>query len=78
MTAIQTTITNIWSNVKTAVSNTITGIKDTVVNVFNNAVNFVKNLAGESWSWGADIISGIVSGMPDGTKKSNQVFPSKA
>ena len=63
MNAIKTTVTNIWNNVKSAVSNTITGIKDTIVNGFNNAVNFVKNLAGEAWNWGADIISGIVDGI---------------
>lgn len=63
MNAIKTTVSNIWNSVKTAISNTITSIKDTIVNGFNNAVNFVKNLAGEAWSWGADIINGIVDGI---------------
>ena len=63
MNSIKTTVSNIWNSVKSAVFNTITGIKDTIVNGFNNAVNFVKNLASEAWSWGADIINGIVDGI---------------
>ena len=65
MTAIQTTVTNIWNSVKTAVSNTVTGIKDSIVNGFNVAVDFVKNLAGEAWNWGADIINNIVTGIKE-------------
>ena len=30
---------------------------------FNNAVNFIKNLASSAFSWGADIINGIVNGI---------------
>ena len=63
MNSIKATISNIWNSVKSAGSSIITGIKDTIVNSFNNAVNFVKNLAGEAWSWGADIINGIVDGI---------------
>ena len=63
MNSIQNTVSNIWENVKSAVANKVNGIKDTIVNGFENAVNYVKNLAGQAWSWGSDIIGGIVNGI---------------
>ena len=63
MNAIKTTVSNIWENVKSAVSQKITAIKTAIVNGFNAAVSFIKNLASEAFSWGADIINGIVNGI---------------
>ena len=63
MNSIQNIVSNIWENVKSAVANKVNGIKDTIVNGFENAVNYVKNLAGQAWSWGSDIIGGIVNGI---------------
>ena len=63
MNAIKTTVSNIWDSVKNAVSQKITAIKDTIVIGFNAAVNFIKNLASQAFSWGADIINGIVDGI---------------
>lgn len=58
-TTISTVFTNIWNGIK----NTVTGIFNTVRDGFNNAVNFVKELAGQAFSWGADIIRGIINGI---------------
>ena len=58
-TTISTVFTNIWNGIK----NTVTGIFNTVRDGFNNAVNFVKGLAGQAFSWGADIIRGIINGI---------------
>ena len=33
------------------------------MNGLNSAVSFIKNLANEAWSWGADIIDNIVNGI---------------
>ena len=63
MNTIQSVVTSIWENVKTAVFQKITAIKDTVVNGFNAAVSFIKGLASQAFSWGADIINGIVNGI---------------
>ena len=63
MNAIKTTVSNIWENVKSAVSQKITAIKTTIENGFNAAVSFIKNLASQAFSWGADIINGIVNGI---------------
>lgn len=48
-----------WNGIK----NTISGIVNTIKMGFNNAVNFIKNLASSAFSWGADIINGIVKGI---------------
>ncbi len=63
LNTIKTTVSNIWDSVKNAVTQKITAIKDTIVNGFNAAVSFIKNLASEAFSWGADIINGIVNGI---------------
>ncbi len=63
MNTIKSTVTSIWDNVKSAVSNTIGGIYDTIKGGFDKAVNFVKGLASDAFSWGSDIISGIVDGI---------------
>ena len=63
MNNMKNIISTIWNNVKSAVSEKITSIKDSIVNGLNSAVSFIKNLAGEAWSWGADIIDNIVNGI---------------
>ncbi len=63
MNLIHTIISSIWDKVKTAVAQKITVIKDTIVNGFNTAVSFIKGLATQAFSWGADIIGNIVNGI---------------
>lgn len=57
--AVTTAFTNMWNGVK----NTVTGIVNSIQDGFNTAVSFIKNLAASSFSWGSDIISGIVNGI---------------
>ena len=63
MNTIKTTVSNIWDRVKNAVTQKIAAIKDTIVGGFNAAVNFIKDLGSQAFSWGADIIDGIVNGI---------------
>ena len=63
MDGIQKAVVSIWENIKTAVGNTVGGIVDAVRNGFMGAVNFVKDLAVQAFSWGRDIIMGIVDGI---------------
>lgn len=63
MNLIKSIVTNIWDKIKSGISNKITDIKDTIKGGFDEAVNFVKNLADDAWTWGADIIGGIVDGI---------------
>lgn len=50
---------NLWNGIK----NKVSGIKETVVSGFNSAVSFITNLAKSAYSWGTDIIDGIVRGI---------------
>ena len=61
--AIKTTVSSVWENIKSAISEKISGIVTTVKDGFNTAVDFVKGLASDAWSWGSDIISGIIEGI---------------
>ena len=50
---------NLWNGIK----NRVSGIKETIVSGFNSAVSFITNLAKSAYTWGADIIDGIVRGI---------------
>ena len=39
------------------------GIDNAIRNGFNTAVNFIKGLIGQAYSWGRDLIMGIVNGI---------------
>ena len=58
-TAVSTAFTAMWNGITTTVGNIVNSIR----NGFNNAVSFIKGLASSAFSWGADIISGIVNGI---------------
>lgn len=67
---ISSLVNGIVSTVKTAFGNMISGISSSVSKVygvvkggFDSAVGFVKGLASSAFSWGADIINGIVNGI---------------
>ena len=65
---------DLWEKIKEATSKAFSaigkGIKDTVSKIgesiksgFNNAVEFITGLASSAYTWGSDIISGIVDGI---------------
>ena len=58
-TAVSTAFTAMWNGITTTVGNIVNSIR----NGFNNAVSFIKGLASSAFSWGADIIGGIVNGI---------------
>ncbi|MCD8011898.1 MAG: hypothetical protein LUG99_01725 [Lachnospiraceae bacterium] len=41
----------------------MSGIYNTVKDGFNQAVSFIRGLASSAFSWGSDIINGIVDGI---------------
>ena len=68
--AISSTARSIWNGIKDFFSGIWEGIKDTaneiletIKNGFNNAVSFITGLASAAYTWGSDIISGIVDGI---------------
>ena len=63
MQNISSTVSTMWSNIRTGISNSLSNIKTSIQNGFNSAVNFIKNLGTQAYTWGRDIIMGIVNGI---------------
>ena len=63
MNAIKSTVASIWNSVKTAVGNTISDIYNTIKGGFDKAVGYIKGLASSAYTWGRDLIMGIVNGI---------------
>lgn len=68
--AISSTAQSIWNGIKDFFSGIWEGIKDTASGIletikggFNKAVDFITGLASSAYTWGCDIISGIVDGI---------------
>ena len=68
--AISSTAQSIWNGIKDffadlweGIKETASGILDTIKNGFNDAVSFITGLASSAYTWGSDIISGIVDGI---------------
>lgn len=63
MNTISSTIQSIWNNVKTAIGNVIGQIYTTIKSGFEQAVGYVKGLASQAFTWGKDLVMGIVNGI---------------
>ena len=68
--AISSTAQSIWNGIRDffgdvweGIKDTANGILETIKNGFNNAVTFITGLASSAYTWGSDIISGIVDGI---------------
>ena len=68
--AISSTAQSIWNGIKDffsgiweGIKDTANGILETIKNGFNNAVSFITGLASSAYTWGSDIIGGIVDGI---------------
>lgn len=48
------------------IRNTCSGIYDTVASGFQTAIDFITSLPSKAYTWGADIISGLVNGITSG------------
>lgn len=63
LNAIKSTVTSIWNAIVSGISNAMNNVVNTIKTGFNNAVGFIKGLASSAFSWGSDIINGIVDGI---------------
>lgn len=63
LNAIKSVVSGAFNAMWTGIKNTISGIVNTIRDGFDNAVGFIRNLASSAFSWGADIIDGIVNGI---------------
>ena len=60
---IKSVVSTIWDKISTAVSKKILLIRSNIEGGFQSAVDFIKGLASQAFSWGADIIGNIVNGI---------------
>lgn len=60
---IKNAVTGAFTAMWNGITSTITGIYNTVVEGFNRAVGFVTGLASQAFTWGRDLIMGIVDGI---------------
>lgn len=60
---LKNVLSNALSNFTKAVITTVSNIRNSIITGFNQAVAFVKSLAKNAYTWGKDIIEGIVNGI---------------
>ena len=63
LNGMQSGISSAFQGMLSVVGNLVGNIKNTIVNGFNAAKSYITGLASQAYSWGADIINGIVSGI---------------
>lgn len=63
LNAIRSVVSNVFSNVVSSIRTAMGNVYNIIVNGFNRAVGFIKGLASSAFSWGADLINGIVNGI---------------
>ena len=54
---------SIFTAIISAVTQKVTSIKETIVNGFNSAIEWIRSLPSQAYTWGADMIDGIVRGI---------------
>ena len=59
----KTNAINTFANMKSGISGKVDLIKSTIKGGFDNAVGHIKGLASQAFSWGSDMIMGIVNGI---------------
>ena len=60
---IKEVATAAWNAIGKGIHEAASGILESVKNGFNKAVSFITSLASSAYTWGSDIISGIVDGI---------------
>ena len=60
---IKDSVVNTFNNIRSGVSNAISNVRNAIVGGFSDAVSYIRSLPSQAWSWGADIINGIVDGI---------------
>ena len=63
MNTLKSSVVSIWNSMKSAISGVINQIVSVIRSGFNQAVSFIKGLIGQAYSWGRDLIMGIVNGI---------------
>lgn len=61
--AVKTAVSNVFTNVVSSILTAMDNVYSAVESGFNKAVGFIKGLASSAFTWGADMINGIVNGI---------------
>lgn len=60
---IKNTVSRVFNNMLSAIRNTVNNIASAIKSGFNNAVSFITGLKDKAFTWGKDMIMGIVNGI---------------
>lgn len=60
---IKSTITSIWSSIKSGVSSAVNSVKSTIVSGLENAWSYIKSIPSKAYTWGKDMIQGLIDGI---------------
>lgn len=61
--SVKTAVSNVFTNVVSSIRTAMGNVYSAVESGFNKAVGFIKGLASSAFTWGADMINGIVNGI---------------
>lgn len=61
--AVKTAVSNVFTNVVSSIRTAMGNVYSAVESGFNKAVGFIKGLASSAFTWGAEMINGIVNGI---------------
>lgn len=61
--AVKSAVSNVFTNVVSSIRTAMGNVYSAVESGFNKAVGFIKGLASSAFTWGADMINGIVNGI---------------
>lgn len=63
LNTIKNAVSSVFTNIKTAISGAMSSIFDTIKGGFEKAVGYITGLASKAFTWGKDLVMGIVNGI---------------
>lgn len=63
LSTIKNAVSNVFTKIKTAISGAMSNIFDTIKGGFEKAVGYITGLASKAFTWGKDLVMGIVNGI---------------
>ena len=63
LSTIKNAVSSVFTNIKTAISGAMSNIFDTIKGGFEKAVGYITGLASKAFTWGKDLVMGIVNGI---------------
>lgn len=63
LNTIKNAVSSVFTNIKSAISGAMSSIFDTIKGGFEKAVGYITGLASKAFTWGKDLVMGIVNGI---------------